>query len=101
MTEQTVSIYRSMKDLPSTHLLGTGTPMCAGCGGLEALNQPRPGRARIASVTEDEGVGNHGLNLSGDRALAHVSLHRWQSFAALANRDPASVHEHQRAVLQR
>ena len=39
MTEQNVSIYRSMKDLPSTHLLGTGTPMCAGCGGLEALNQ--------------------------------------------------------------
>lgn len=39
MTDQTVSIYRSMKDLPSTHLLGTGTPMCAGCGGLEALNQ--------------------------------------------------------------
>jgi pyruvate ferredoxin oxidoreductase beta subunit len=39
MTEQKVSIYRSMKDLPSTHLLGTGTPMCAGCGGLEALNQ--------------------------------------------------------------
>ena len=39
MTEQTVGIYRSMKDLPSTHLLGTGTPMCAGCGGLEALNQ--------------------------------------------------------------
>jgi pyruvate ferredoxin oxidoreductase beta subunit len=28
-----------MKELPSTHLLGTGTPMCAGCGGLEALNQ--------------------------------------------------------------
>ena len=39
MAEQSVSIYRSMKDLPSTHLLGTGTPMCAGCGGLEALNQ--------------------------------------------------------------
>lgn len=39
MTDQSVSIYRSMKDLPSTHLLGTGTPMCAGCGGLEALNQ--------------------------------------------------------------
>ena len=38
MTEQNVSIYRSMKDLPSTHLLGTGTPMCAGCGGLEALH---------------------------------------------------------------
>ena len=28
-----------MKDLPTTHLLGTGTPTCAGCGGLEALNQ--------------------------------------------------------------
>jgi pyruvate ferredoxin oxidoreductase beta subunit len=39
MTDQSVSIYRSMKDLPSTHLLGTGTPMCAGCGGLEVLNQ--------------------------------------------------------------
>ncbi len=28
-----------MKDLPSTHLLGTGTPMCAGCGGLAALHE--------------------------------------------------------------
>jgi pyruvate ferredoxin oxidoreductase beta subunit len=28
-----------MKDLPSTHLLGAGTAMCAGCGGLEALHQ--------------------------------------------------------------
>jgi len=39
MTEQNITIYRNMKNLPSTHLLGTGTPMCAGCGGLEALNQ--------------------------------------------------------------
>jgi pyruvate ferredoxin oxidoreductase beta subunit len=31
--------YKRMKDLPSTHLLGTGTPMCAGCGGLEALHE--------------------------------------------------------------
>jgi pyruvate ferredoxin oxidoreductase beta subunit len=30
---------RRMKDLPSTHLLGSGTPMCSGCGGLEALHQ--------------------------------------------------------------
>jgi pyruvate ferredoxin oxidoreductase beta subunit len=30
--------YKRMKDLPSTHLLGTGTPMCAGCGGLSALH---------------------------------------------------------------
>jgi len=29
----------SMKDLPSTHLLGAGTAMCAGCGGLEALHE--------------------------------------------------------------
>jgi pyruvate ferredoxin oxidoreductase beta subunit len=28
-----------MKDLPSAHLLGAGTAMCAGCGGLEALHQ--------------------------------------------------------------
>ena len=30
---------KKLKDLPSTHLMGTGTPMCAGCGGLEALHQ--------------------------------------------------------------
>jgi pyruvate ferredoxin oxidoreductase beta subunit len=28
-----------MKNLPSAHLLGAGTAMCAGCGGLEALHQ--------------------------------------------------------------
>lgn len=28
-----------MKDLPSTHLLGSGTAMCAGCGALGALRQ--------------------------------------------------------------
>ncbi len=33
------SIIRSMKDLPSTHLLGAGTSMCAGCGGLGVVNQ--------------------------------------------------------------
>jgi pyruvate ferredoxin oxidoreductase beta subunit len=33
------SRFRRIKDLPSTHLLGTGTPMCAGCGGLEALHE--------------------------------------------------------------
>ena len=31
--------FRRLRDLPSTHLLGTGTPMCAGCGGLEAVHQ--------------------------------------------------------------
>jgi len=31
--------YRSMKDLPSARLLGTGTPLCAGCGGLETLHE--------------------------------------------------------------
>ena len=30
---------RRMKDLPSVHLLGAGTPMCAGCGGLMALHE--------------------------------------------------------------
>jgi pyruvate ferredoxin oxidoreductase beta subunit len=29
--------YRRMQDLPSTHLLGAGTAMCAGCGGLQAV----------------------------------------------------------------
>ncbi|MGD1991502.1 MAG: thiamine pyrophosphate-dependent enzyme [Chromatiales bacterium] len=31
--------FKHMRDLPSTHLLGTGTPMCAGCGGLQAIHQ--------------------------------------------------------------
>jgi len=35
----TESMIKRMKDLPSTHLLGTGTPMCAGCGGLGALHE--------------------------------------------------------------
>jgi len=33
------AMIRSMKDLPSMHLLGAGTAMCAGCGGLEAIHQ--------------------------------------------------------------
>jgi pyruvate ferredoxin oxidoreductase beta subunit len=39
MSQAPVSFYRRMKDLPSTHLLGTGTAMCAGCGGLEVLHE--------------------------------------------------------------
>ncbi len=31
--------YHRMRDLPSTHLLGSGTSMCAGCGGLQAIKQ--------------------------------------------------------------
>jgi pyruvate ferredoxin oxidoreductase beta subunit len=33
------AIIRSLKDLPTSHLLGAGTAMCAGCGGLEALHE--------------------------------------------------------------
>jgi len=32
-------VLKRMKDLPSAHLLGAGTPMCAGCGGLAALHE--------------------------------------------------------------
>ena len=39
MSEQTVTVYKRMKDLPSTHILGAGTPMCAGCGGLMAVHE--------------------------------------------------------------
>ena len=35
----TETAFKGVKQLPSVHLLGTGTPMCAGCGGLEALHQ--------------------------------------------------------------
>ncbi len=31
--------FERMRDLPSAHLLGAGTPMCAGCGGLQALHE--------------------------------------------------------------
>ena len=31
--------FERIQDLPSTHLLGTGTAMCAGCGGLQAIHQ--------------------------------------------------------------
>jgi pyruvate ferredoxin oxidoreductase beta subunit len=36
---ETPSGFLRMADLPSTHLLGGGTAMCAGCGGLQALHQ--------------------------------------------------------------
>ena len=39
MSETVVPSFHRMKDLPSTHLLGTGTAMCAGCGGLAALHE--------------------------------------------------------------
>jgi len=39
MNEEQPIRFRSTRDLPSAHLLGTGTPTCAGCGGLEALHQ--------------------------------------------------------------
>ena len=35
----TETLFKHMRDLPSSHLLGTGTPTCAGCGGLQALHQ--------------------------------------------------------------
>jgi pyruvate ferredoxin oxidoreductase beta subunit len=38
MTRQSTLHFHRMKDMPSSHLLGTGTPMCAGCGGLETLH---------------------------------------------------------------
>lgn len=34
----TDTAFQRMRDLPSAHLLGSGTPMCAGCGGLEAIH---------------------------------------------------------------
>jgi pyruvate ferredoxin oxidoreductase beta subunit len=33
------ALIKRLKDLPSTHLLGAGTAMCAGCGGLQAIHQ--------------------------------------------------------------
>lgn len=39
MSSTDLKKIRSVRDLPTAHLLGTGTPLCAGCGGLEALHQ--------------------------------------------------------------
>ncbi len=39
MTEPKTTEFQRMKDLPATHLLGSGTSMCAGCGGLAAINE--------------------------------------------------------------
>jgi len=33
------TLFKRAKDLPSTHLLGAGTAMCAGCGGLAAIKE--------------------------------------------------------------
>jgi pyruvate ferredoxin oxidoreductase beta subunit len=33
------TVIHRATDLPATHLLGAGTPMCAGCGGLEAVRE--------------------------------------------------------------
>jgi pyruvate ferredoxin oxidoreductase beta subunit len=35
----TATAFKHMKDLPSIHLLETGTSMCAGCGGLQAIKE--------------------------------------------------------------
>lgn len=35
----TETVYTRMKDLPTVHQMAAGTPMCAGCGGLQALHQ--------------------------------------------------------------
>ena len=35
----TEAFIKSLKNIPSAHLLGSGTPLCAGCGGLQALKE--------------------------------------------------------------
>ena len=35
----TETLFKRARDLPSTHLLGAGTAMCAGCGGLAAIKE--------------------------------------------------------------
>jgi len=33
------TLFKRARDLPSEHLLGAGTPLCAGCGGLGAVRE--------------------------------------------------------------
>jgi len=39
MSEVLDTHFERMKDLPSTHLLGAGAPLCAGCGGMSTLKE--------------------------------------------------------------
>jgi pyruvate ferredoxin oxidoreductase beta subunit len=39
MSDAGETVFRRIQDLPSTHLLGGGTAMCAGCGGLQVLHE--------------------------------------------------------------
>ncbi|MDH5676074.1 MAG: thiamine pyrophosphate-dependent enzyme [Myxococcales bacterium] len=39
MTRSEEKPIRKLKQLPSQHVMAAGTPMCAGCGGLEGLNE--------------------------------------------------------------
>jgi pyruvate ferredoxin oxidoreductase beta subunit len=41
--------FSSIKDIPSIHVLASGTPMCAGCGALEAIS-------RICDIIGDKSV---------------------------------------------
>lgn len=41
--------FRSIRDIPSIHVLGSGTPLCAGCGGLEAIS-------RVCDIIGDRSV---------------------------------------------
>jgi pyruvate ferredoxin oxidoreductase beta subunit len=39
MEQDAKPMFASARELPSAHLLGAGTSMCAGCGGLEAVRE--------------------------------------------------------------
>jgi pyruvate ferredoxin oxidoreductase beta subunit len=39
MSEARLQRFQRLKDLPTEHLLASGTAMCAGCGGLQAFHQ--------------------------------------------------------------
>lgn len=39
MVTKHLPVIKKLKDMPDNHLLASGTPMCAGCGGLQAINQ--------------------------------------------------------------
>ena len=32
-------LLKKLKDMPPGHVLAPGTPMCAGCGGLQSINE--------------------------------------------------------------
>ena len=68
--------YQHLKDLPARHILGTGTPMCAGCGGLAALHAGLRRLGREDRVRQCGRLHDAALGLSLHAVSRLLAVHR-------------------------